>query len=232
MLLVAVGGLALLAVIGTLSWNYADSSGLFMKGAGCSGHLRSIVMAAHLYHEDHGTFPPAYLADERGRPIHSWRVLLLPYLEQEDLYRAYRFDEPWDGPNNRKLADQVWSTFRCPFDAEGNHANYLAVVGPNTMWRGNQPVTLDSIRNATSETIFIVEVANSGIHWMEPRDLHVLQMAPGINPPAGQGISSNHSDGANVAFADGSARFLRNDTPLETLDAMLTIEGGETISLP
>ena len=57
-------------------------------------------------------------------------------------------------------------------------------------------------------------------------------MAPGINPPAGQGISSNHRGGANVAFAEGSVRFRRNDTPLETLDAMLTIEGGETISLP
>lgn len=69
----------------------------------CLNNLRHIELALHNYHNAHGCFPPAYIVDESGRPMHSWRVLL-PYLEQEALYDQYDFSEPWDGPNNRKLA--------------------------------------------------------------------------------------------------------------------------------
>src|SRR3990172_9467251 len=67
----------------------------------CKNNLHQIEMALHYYHDKYHCFPPAYVADASGRPLHSWRVLLLPFLEQENLYRQYRFDEPWDGPHNR-----------------------------------------------------------------------------------------------------------------------------------
>jgi len=78
-------------------------------------------------------------------------------------------------------------------------------------------------------TLQLVEVANSGIHWMEPRDLHVGQMAPTVNPRAGQGISSGHKGGAIGLLADGSVRFLSENLPAETIRGLLTIQGGETI---
>src|SRR4051812_10595310 len=73
----------------------------------CLGHLKEIGIALHNYHADYGVFPPAYVADASGRPLHSWRVLILPYLEQKPLYNRYNFSEPWDGPNNRRLASQM-----------------------------------------------------------------------------------------------------------------------------
>src|SRR5205823_4350421 len=150
---------------------------------------------------------------------HSWRVLILPFLEQKQFYDEYRFDEPWDGPHNSQLANRLLDVFNCPTE---NHetgrkttpmTSYVAVVGPETAWPGKQTRRTEDVADGTSSTLLVVEIANSGIHWMEPRDLHVLQMAPTINPKAGQGISSRHIGGAQVLFADGSVRFLSEKLP-------------------
>src|SRR6476620_4852071 len=79
----------------------------------CSNNLHNIAIALQNYHDDHGSFPPAYIAAADGKPMHSWRVLLLPYLDREDLYAKYRFDEPWDGPNNSQLHGQALKVFLC-----------------------------------------------------------------------------------------------------------------------
>jgi prepilin-type processing-associated H-X9-DG protein len=167
--------------------------------------------------------------------MHSWRVLLLPYLDQGPLYVQYRFDEPWDGPNNRKLADKILHVFNCPSEVHGDGkgtatmTSYVAVVGPETAWPGTKPTTIRDIKDGTSNTLLIVEVANSGIHWMEPRDLHVVQMASTINPKSGQGISSPHTGGAQVLMADGAVRFISQNLAAETIRALLTAHGNETI---
>jgi prepilin-type processing-associated H-X9-DG protein len=164
--------------------------------------------------------------------MHSWRVLILPFLEQQALYDAYRFDEPWDGPNNRRFAEIALREFNCEADHEeaSTMTSYLAVVGPGTAWPGSQPVRFRDMRDGTDKTILVVEVANSGIHWMEPRDLHVVQMTPRINAPAGQGIRSRHpGGGVNVLFADAHIQYLSQDVTEEDLRAMLTIAGGEKV---
>ena len=206
----------------------------------CTNRLKLIALALHSYHDVYGSFPPAYIANEDGRPMHSWRVLILPFLEQQSLYDQYDFDEPWNGPNNSKIAAVGPDLFHCPSecaercgDTSEEHSsmtNYVAIVGPTAAWPGSRPACFKDFTDGTSETVLVVEVANSGIHWMEPRDLHVLQMAPNINPPTGQGISSYHADfgGAQVAFADGSVHFLSIDITPEVLRALLTRAGGET----
>jgi len=197
----------------------------------CANNLKQIALALNNYHDNHGCFPPAYIGDENGRPMHRWRVLILPYLEQQPFYDQYRFDEPWDGPNNSKLADIQLEIFHCPSeqDRPATMTSYVAVVGPDTAWPESNPTTLDDFTDGTSNTLLVVEVANSGIHWMEPRDLHVVQMVPGVNPKAGQGISSLHKGGANVCFADVSVRFLPETLSRQQLEALLTIAGGESI---
>jgi len=199
----------------------------------CVNRLKQIGLALHGYHDVYGCFPPAVTADKAGRPMHGWRVLMLPYFEQAGLYAQYRLDEPWNGPNNRKLGDVILDDLICPNyagDPEGV-TTYVAVIGPNTAWRVNESVSLDDITDGTSSTILVVEVADFSFPWIEPRDLHVLQMAPGINPEGGRGISSPHPAGANVLFADGTVRTLPNDTPPEPIEAMLTIAGGEEVEL-
>src|SRR5262249_42952585 len=81
--------------------------GTVARRSQCKNNLKQIGLAMFNYHDAYGCFPPAYIADADGRPMHSWRVLLLPFLDEAARYRKYRFDEPWDGPNNSELATSV-----------------------------------------------------------------------------------------------------------------------------
>ena len=105
--------------------------------------------------------------------MHSWCILILPYLDQGELYKAYNFDKPWYGPNNRKLASRMPALFALYGDHhEGNTTtNYLAVVGPETIWQGATGVASDALKDGPSQTILIVENRGANVHWMEPRDL-------------------------------------------------------------
>jgi hypothetical protein len=199
----------------------------------CRHHFRQLGLALYSYHDDYGCFPPAYVADANGRPMHSWRVLILPYLDQGELYQQYRFDEPWDGPHNSQLADRIPAIYQCSGDAHEREkpqpwTSYVAVIGPHTCWPGDVPLKLDDITDPADRTLLVVETAASGIHWMEPRDLNVMQMPLTINPPSGQGISSVHKAGAHVLKADGSAWFLgAEQTRPEDLRRYLERDDGE-----
>jgi prepilin-type processing-associated H-X9-DG protein len=200
----------------------------------CKNNLKQIGLALHNYADMYGSFPPAFIADKNGRPVHSWRVLILPFIEQSPLYSKYRFDEPWDGPNNSQLASAIIPLYTCPSDDHGakdgsaTMTSYVAVVGDGTAWPEAGTTSYRDIRDGTSNTLHVVEVANSGIHWMEPRDLHVIQMAPMVNAKSGQGISSRHNGGANGLICDGAVRFVPNALSAEDLRAWLTAQGGET----
>jgi hypothetical protein len=199
----------------------------------CMNNLKEIALGLHNYHDAYGSFPPAYIADDNGKPMHSWRVLLLPFVEMERLYQQYRFDEPWDGPNNSSLAAShpQMLCYDCPSEYAAPMTSYVAVVGPGTAWYGAKPRYFEEFADGLDCTIMVVEVANSGIHWMEPRDLDFSTLPMVVNPPQGMGISSKHSKSAGVVFADISVRFLDDDLPAQTLRALLTIDGGETVNL-
>jgi hypothetical protein len=203
----------------------------------CKGKLSQISLALSNYHADYGCYPPAYVADENGRPMHSWRVLLLPYWDAGDFYRRYRFDEPWDGPNNRKLgaeANTPCTLYHCPSDwretggADNSRmTNYVVVRSPETAWNGTRSASRIDITDDPASTPLVVEVANSGIHWMEPRDLDLSEMAATINSKTAEGISSRHPLGAWCILADGAARFLPENMPPERLRFLLTVRDGK-----
>jgi prepilin-type processing-associated H-X9-DG protein len=192
----------------------------------CQNNLHSIVLALVSYEAKYHRFPPAYVADRNGRPMHSWRVLILPFLELDDHYKQYNFNEPWDGPNNRKLLAARPRVFACPADKDTNapgscQTNYVAVVGSDAAWLGDKSRHMrDFLRKGTTDTIMLVETANAGIAWTEPRDLSVdaLQSAgPGSSVVT---ASSRHGDyngffysrrgygGINAAFADGHGQYI------------------------
>jgi prepilin-type processing-associated H-X9-DG protein len=168
--------------------------------------------------------------------MHSWRVLLLPHFEEvgvKELYKQYDFSEPWNGPHNSRIAARMLVLCCRSEDGEGFNTSYVAVVGPETAWPGTGSMGLKGITDGSSKTISVVEVANSGIHWMEPRDLTFDEAALGINVPGNKnGISSNHTGGANFLFCDGSVHFLTDKIPAETLRALLTAAGGENVTIP
>jgi len=207
----------------------AINGGPIAKVAICSGRLKTIGLALDNYHDEYGTFPPAYIASDDGTPMHSWRVLLLPYLHCHNLYMKYRFDEPWNSPHNLQLAEPL-DVFKCPSqsDEPSSMTNYLAVIGERTCWPGERSRSKEEITDGLGNTIQLVEVADSGILWSEPRDLHELQWNPQVNASPGQGPSSHHL-GAMVLFANGVARFLPDDFSPEELRAYLTVDGGEPL---
>jgi hypothetical protein len=201
------------------------------RRAQCTNNLKQIALAMHNYHDTYGSLPPAYIADESGRPMHSWRVLILPFLEQGALFAQYNFDEPWDSPENLALADLMPEVFRCPSDASSGalETGYAMIVGPGTLFDGADPARFQDITDGTSNTLLSVEAAGSGIHWMEPRDLDVEQLRLQINGPAGFGIRSHHPGGVEAAMCDGSVHFLSNSLDPKMLERLITIADGEPV---
>jgi len=237
---VAIAGVVAI-ILAVLLWPANQGGGPSLRSM-CLNNIKQVALALHEYHDDYGCFPPAYIADESGRPMHSWRVLILPYLDDQDLYEAYRFDETWDGPNNRKLHDVPlnYGAFRCPTEDDVvplSDTNYLAVVGAETMWPGDRGISIPDVKDGTSTTIFVVEVHNSGIHWMEPRDLDFDTMSFAINDPQDITISSQHGlgswnsgpGGANGAMADGSVLWFPAEKEPGLIRSLLTAAGGESL---
>lgn len=209
------------------------------QGAGqsrCVLNLKQIEAALMTYHDQHKSYPPAVVNDEHGIPMHSWRAILLPYIEDEELEqlgKQYRFDEPWNGPHNRKLLLEAPAVFRCPNDG-GNRGEttYLPVIGGETMWRGTEPMRIREFDDGIHKTIAVVECSDSGINWLEPRDLTFPDAAAGINALTDRpGIRSEHSGGAMVLFADGSVHFLPDAIRPDILRGLLTPAGGGNVEI-
>ena len=215
------------------------------RRAQCQNNLRQIGLALLNYESANGCFPPAYVADEKGRPMHSWRVLILPYLDREDLYRQYNFDEPWNSPGNRALARLMPSIYRCPSDgtAAPDQTSYAVIVGPAldqpqpgpnrlggfALFTGDRPPKFAYVRDGASNTILVVEAAGAGIDWMEPRDLDAETMPLAVNDGSGKGIHSEHPGGANAVFCDGSTHFLPESLDRETLRRLILRNDGEPV---
>ena len=197
--------------------------------AGCLNNLHQIALALLDYEQQSGGLPPAAVADGHGHAVHSWRTLILPYLDRSDIYRAYNFREPWNGPDNSKVAASMPGVFRCEDDlsiSDRPITSYLAVTGPGTAWD-------DCPSAGTPPRVMLVEVANSKINWMEPRDLTLDEACRGAGNGSGPSITSHHvissgfffqeeADGVNVAFSDGHIEILRAGVPPETLRGRFT----------
>lgn len=197
----------------------------------CVCNFCSIRLALANYHTTYGSLPPAFVVDAQGRPAHSWRVLLLPFIEQNVLYETYDFKEPWDGLNNRKLLKQMPGVFACPShrDAKAGLTNYVLITGPGTAFPGASTVRYDDITDGTANTILAAETISLEVPWTAPIDLDIRTMSFRLNDRARPSISSKHPGGANVVFADGSYRFLTNSAVADDLKALTTIAGGEKV---
>jgi hypothetical protein len=195
----------------------------------CTCNLCQIKLALHNYHETYKTLPPAYIADANGKPIHSWRMLIMPFMEQSTLYNKYDFSEPWNGPNNIKLLDSMPSILACPsrFNVPTNLTSYVVVSGPGTMFPGATSVKFEDVTDGLPNTLMVVEVSNVNIPWTAPWDLDVRSMRFQLNDPKRPAISSVHPGGANVVLGDASTRFLRESITPGNLRALITINGGE-----
>lgn len=238
-ILTGVALFLLFLMVAALVWD-ASSGRQYARASQCRNNLRQIVLALHNYHDVYNSFPPAYVADEDGRPMHSWRVLILPFLDEKELHEQYRFDEPWDGSNNSKLVGVIPDGLRCPSEPWTTNTNYFLIAGDETAWADGRAPRIDDFADGLAETIFVVEVSGSNVLWTEPRDLTMDEAMLGINRAPGMGISSRHPlrgrkekpESANVAFGEGQPVNLKNGFPLDELEKLLTHQGGEAVVLP
>ena len=201
----------------------------------CSNNLKQIGLGIHSYHDVYKCFPAAVLTDEDGQPMRSWRVAILPFIEQQPLFEEYDFSEPWDGPSNQALHGVSLPAYRCPSDAgpDSVETSYVMIVGERTI--GGTPdetVRIADVRDGTSNTIVAIEVAASGIHWMEPRDMTVDEAVDYITNWRASGQRLPHPGGINVVFCDGSTHFISDSIDPQTLRAMMTRDEGQPVSVP
>ena len=221
-------------VMAAFYWQFADIATEFSVQADCSDNLKRIGLAMHNYHDTYKCFPAAVLTDENDRPMRSWRVAILPYLEEAVHYDMYDFNEPWDDPNNSLLLDVYISAYRCPDDSVlgPGMTSYLMIVGEGTVGGlPNGEVSFADIRDGTSNTIMAMEVGNAGVSWAEPRDITVEEAVTFVTDPAASPFSHVHPEGVNVLLADGSIRCLPNSIDPDMLRAMLTIADGQAVSV-
>lgn len=188
-------------------------------------NLKQIAIALHSYHDVHGSLPPAAVVDKKGKPVLSWRVLILPYIEQNDLYQKFKLDEPWDSPNNIKLLDQMPKTYALstPTKAKANETHYRVFVGNGAAWDYLKGSKLQEFLDGTSNTILVVTAADA-VPWTKPDE---LEFDPEKDMKKLLGFVE--SSVCSAAFGDGSVRALSKSIAGKTLNALITRGGGEVI---
>jgi hypothetical protein len=214
---------------------------LLPQSTNCSGarpaqalnNLKQIGLALVNYHDDHGRFPPSAVYGPDGRPLYSWRVLILPYLEQKDLYDAFNRNEAWDSPHNRELLARRPGVYDPVGVAAEPTVTYSQVfVGVGTAFEGRQGTTLVDFPDGPERTILVVE-AGDAVPWTEPID---LRYAAGMQLPPIGGVFKGRSgmfgfggvDGCNAVFADGRARLIHRKKLAEpAFGALITRNGKE-----
>ena len=192
-------------------------------------NLKQIGLAMHNYLDTYKTFPAAATYDANGRPLLSWRVYILPYIEQDALFKEFHLDEPWDSEHNKKLITRMPMTYRSPEqkNAEQGKTTYLAPIGAKTIFGGKKGMPIQKITDGTSNTILLVEADDSrAVYWTQPEDYKIDPM----NPTAG--LVRVVATAFNAAFADGSVRVLPANINPATLRALYTANGGEPITPP
>ncbi|MFY9255909.1 MAG: DUF1559 domain-containing protein [Fuerstiella sp.] len=205
----------------------------------CKNNLKQLGLAMHNYHDVHNSFPLA----ESGGPQDSWRVTLLPYVEQRALFERYNQDHAWDSPENIALASEHVFAFSCPQIPKGRDRNsagqfltaYVAPTGKGTVFDGATTTQLKSITDGTSNTLLIMEARGTSIVWSEPRDVGIATNPVSVNEGTNQldvsdsVLSSYHRGGAQALLADGSVRFVSQNIDPQVLQALVTKAGGEEL---
>jgi hypothetical protein len=193
-----------------------------------SNNLKQIALAMHNYHDAYQRFPAAAIVDKSGKPLLSWRVAILPYVEQEALYKQFRLDEPWDSEHNKKLIPLMPKLYADPrLPPENGKTIYKVIVGKGgdlfTAFGPTEGRRLAAIPDGTANTVLAV-AAGESVEWTKPEDIP-------YDPNGPLPDLSRPGPVLLAAFCDGSVRAL-GKIDENTLRAMITANGGEVFQLP
>ncbi len=194
-----------------------------------TNNLKQIGLAMHNFESAYRTFPTPAIVDEDDEPLLSWRVSVLPFVEEAQLYNEFHLDEPWDSEHNLTLLPRMPAVYRHPSStAPDGHTVYLAVVGEETGLLPELGMTFASITDGTSNSILAIEVDDAAaVPWTSPTDYTPDQDDPlkdlRINGPSGA---------FSALFFDGSLHMISSSIDPEQLWAMFTRAGGEVVNVP
>jgi hypothetical protein len=189
--------------------------------------LERIGGALQVYQEVNGHLPPAVVRDKAGRPLYSWRVLLLPYLEGDRLYKEFNTDEPWDSDHNKKLLGETPRSYMPHgggMDAPGL-THYQVFIGPGT------PFERDSLRLDGFKNTILVAEGGEATPWSKPVDLTYDPAKP-LPPLGGVFRKPTHllcyevwrTPGFTACFGDGRTEFIPSDTDENAIRALIRTE--------
>ena len=206
----------------------------------CKNNLKQLGLAFHNYESRQGEFPASANSD----PPFSWRVAILPYVDQSPLFEKYVFSLGWDSAENEFIAKTQVSVFQCPsrkrlndgslmHDSRGRfYAHYTMITGPGTVGRG---VKIRDIADGTSNTLLVFEACGLNLVWTDPIDMNTSVQPEGINLPSPKRgmspgwVSSHHIGGGHVLLADGSVRYISENIDRGTLKSLTTIDADDRI---
>lgn len=196
----------------------------------CKNNLKEIALAMWGYEATKGNLPASVTVDAAGKPLLSWRVMILPYMGHSLLYNNFVQEEPWDGPNNKKLIPCMPMSYVCTSDvallpSEKGMTKYRVCASKGTIFEGKKSWKLSDITDETSDTILVFESTQETI-WTKPEepDFELAQLQK-IQTMLG----SKHPGGFNASFADFSVRFIKSAIEPSDLKALFTRGGGESI---
>jgi hypothetical protein len=189
-------------------------------------NLKRIGVATHNYHDVNGVFP-SDVTDAAGKPILSWRVQILPYLEQDNLYKMFKLDEAWDGPTNKPLVEKLPTVFapvRVKTKVPGT-TFYQGFAGPGAMFDpDNRRIRMTTIFDGTSNTALVAEAAVA-VEWTKPAD---LKFDPQKDLPR---LGGQFDGEFALLMCDGAVIKVKKDFDAATMKAAITRAGGEVITL-
>jgi beta-lactamase regulating signal transducer with metallopeptidase domain len=193
-------------------------------------NMRQLAIAMLNYAEKNRQFPPSAVLGKDGKTKHSWRVAILPYLEQQELYNAYHFDEPWDSEHNRKLIDRMPVHFRDPHMQEDSTSSaYYMITGKGTFGDSEKGRRFKEIVDGMSRTIMLVD-AKRNFPWTKPEDIEIDEDPSKPLPELGGYLQEPWK--FVVALADGSVRAIAPTVDEKVLRAYFTVNGHENAEFP
>ena len=203
----------------------------------CEDNVRDLTLTLCDYEFSHGHFPAAYATEAEGKPKYSWRVLILPFIGEQNLYDQYNFDEPWDGPKNKKLLNQMPQIFGCPFHREHkDHTPYKLVVDQGTAFETGRTISYGNITDGSSNTICIVEDTCNPVPWTKPEDLTLEQAVAVLAPSDPRFVAHVYPStfqtyffNGSVSFMDGALRHVGPTIDPEVVRRLCLIADGEFI---
>jgi len=191
-------------------------------------NLKQIGLAMHNFHDVHKHFPIADGAGSDGKPKLSWRVHILPFIEEHALFQQFHLDEPWDSEHNKKLIESMPAIYRTPGSRlhQKHMTNYLTVRGKDMAFPPATKTSMAHLRDGTSNTAMVLEVSDErAVIWTKPDDFE-----PDKDDPL-KGVVGLRDGKFLVVFADGSVRTLSASLNKDAVRAMFTRDGGEVVEL-